>query len=115
MKKSYKSKLIQITLMLIALLMFCQPAFCEDLSEEVEEVEEVEEAEVIFKGKIFGDQLMLLDSMGRKSTARDGIYTTENGTEIRVKNGTMIEIPSADSIGTYSSIRIVEVDYSETD
>ena len=106
MKKSCKSKLIQITLVLIALLMFFQPALGEDLSEE---------AEVMFKGKIFGDQLMLLDNMGRKSTAKDGIYTTENGTEIRVKNGTMTEIPSADSIGTYSSIRIVEVEYSETD
>jgi hypothetical protein len=106
MKESCKSKLIRITLMLIALLMFFQPAFGEDLSEEVE---------VMFKGKIFGDQLMLLDSMGRKSTARDGIYTTENGTKITVKNGTMIDIPSSDSIGTYSSIHIVDVEYSETD
>jgi hypothetical protein len=89
--------------------MFFQPAFCEDFSEEAEEVE------VMFKGKIFGDQLMLLDNMGRKSTAKDGIYTTENGTEIRVKNGTMIDIPSSDSIGTYSSIRIVEVEYFGTD
>jgi len=86
--------------------MFFQPAFGEDLSEEVE---------VMFKGKIFGDQLMLLDSMGRKSTARDGIYTTENGAEIRVENGNIIDIPTFDSKGIYSSINIIEVEYSETD
>ena len=105
MIESCKNKLIQITLILFSLLMLFQPALGADLSEEVE---------VIFKGKIFGDQLMLLDNMGRKSTAKDGIYTTENGTKIKVENGTIVEIPSADSKGTYSTIRIIDVEFSET-
>ena len=100
-----KNKLIRITLILIGLMMSFQPAFGEDISEEVE---------VIFKAKIFGDQLMLMDNMGRKAAAKDGIYTTENGTKIRVENGTIVDIPSADSKGTYSTIRIIEVEYSET-
>ena len=105
MKESCKSKLIQITLALIALLMFSQPALGGDPSEEVD---------VLFKGKIFGDQLMLLDNMGRKSIAKDGIYTTEDGTKITVENGAMIDIPTSFSKGAYSSIRIVEVEYAET-
>ena len=106
MTESCASKLIRITLILIGLLMLFQPALGEDLSEEVE---------IEFKGKIFGDQLMLLDDMGRKSTAKDGIYTTENGTEIRVENGSIVDIPTSDGKGTYSTIRIVEVEYFETD
>jgi len=106
MTESSKNKLIRVTLILFGLLMFFQPAFCEDLSEKVE---------VIFKGKIFGDQLMLIDNMGRKSAAKDGIYTAENGAEIRVKDGSIVDIPSSDSIGTYSSIRIIEVEYFEPD
>ena len=105
MTKSWMRKLIKITLILISSLMFLQPVLGEELSGQ----EEVE-----MKGKIFGDQLMVFES-GRKSTAEDGIYTTEDGTKITVKDGKIVEMPSLKNNGTYSSFRIIEVDYFETD
>jgi hypothetical protein len=105
MTKSWMRTTIKITLILISSLIFFQPVLGEELSGQ----EEVE-----MKGKIFGDQLMVFES-GRKSTAEDGIYTTEDGTKITVKDGKIVEMPSLKNKGTYSSFRIIEVDYFETD
>jgi len=100
------TRLIKMALVLIAYLLIFQPAFGEDLSEE---------GEIKFKGKIFGDQLMLIDEIGRKSTAKDGIYTTEDGTKITVEHGIISDIPSKfKSKGVYSTFRIIEVEYFET-
>jgi len=99
-------KLIKIILVFIVLLMIFEPVFGEDLSEQ---------GKIIFRGKIFGDQLMLIDGMGRKSTAKDGIYTTEDGTKITVKDGKVNDIPPMfASKGMYSSCHIVEVEYFDT-
>ena len=105
MTKLCLSKLIKITLILISSLMFFQPVLGEELSGK---------EEVKMKGKIFGDELMVFES-GRKSTAEDGIYTSEDGTKITVKDGKIAEMPSFKNKGTYSSFRIIEVEYFETD
>ena len=95
-----------ITFILAFLLAVFKPALGEDL---------LEQGTHKFKGKIFGDQLILFDEMGGKTTARDGIYTTENGTKITVKKGTVEDIPSAfKSMGVYSTFRINEVEYFDS-
>jgi len=100
------SKFIKIALIFIASIMIFQPVFGGDLSEQ---------GKIKFKGKIFGDQLMLIDEIGRKSTAKDGIYTTEDGTKITVKDGKVNDIPPMfESKGMYPSCHIVEVEYFET-
>jgi hypothetical protein len=106
MTKSGMSRLIKIALVLTASLMISQPAFGEDVPEQ---------GKIKFKAKIFGDQLMLINEMGIKSTAKDGVYTTEDGTKITVEHGNIIDIPPTfKSKGAYSSFRIIEVEYSET-
>jgi len=104
MRKSFMNKLIKITLILIGSLMLFQPVLGAESSEQ---------EEINMKGKIFGDQLMVIET-GRKSTAKDGIYTSEDGTKITVKDGRVVEMPSFKSKGMYSSFRIVEVEYFET-
>ena len=100
-------RLIKMALVFFASLMIYQPVFGEDLSEQTE---------IKLKGKIFGDQLILIDEMGRKSTAKDGIYTTENGTEITVEHGNVSDIsPTFESKGMYSAFRIIDVEYTGKD
>lgn len=95
-----------ITLVFIFSLTVFKPALGEDL---------LEQGMNKFKGKIFGDQLILFDEMGGKTTARDGIYTTENGTKIIVKKGNIEDIPSTfKSMGVYSTFRIIAVEYFDS-
>jgi hypothetical protein len=102
MKKAFLIRVIPIKLVLMAFLMLAQPASGEDLPEH---------AEVLFKGRIFGDQLILIDKTGRKLTAEDGIYTTQDGEKIEVMEGTIVAVPTSKSKGIYSAFRIVEVDF----
>ena len=37
------------------------------------------------KGRIVGNKLILIDQSGRQRVASDGIYTTRDGTKIKVK------------------------------
>ena len=102
MKKATLNGLIPVKLVLMAFLIFVQPASGEDLPEH---------PEALFKGRIFGDQLMLIDKTGRKLTAEDGIYTTQDGDKITVMEGTIVAVPTSKSKGIYSSFRIIEVDF----
>ena len=43
------------------------------------------------------------------------IVEAGEGTKITVKDGKIVEMPSLKNNGTYSSFRIIEVDYFETD
>jgi hypothetical protein len=102
MKKSILNRLILGKLVLMAFLILVQPASGEDLPEQ---------AEAVFKGRIFGDQLILIDKTGRKLTAEDGIYTTQEGEKITVMEGTIVDVPTSRSKGIYSGFRIIEVDF----
>jgi len=102
MKKHSLIKLIPIKLVFMGLFILVQPASGEDFPEH---------AETLFKGRIFGDQLILIDKTGRKLTAEDGIYTTQDGEKITVMKGTIVAVPTSKSKGIYSAFRIVEVDF----
>jgi len=106
MRKSSMKILGQIKLVLMALLTLVQISLAADLPEQ---------AEIVMKGKIFGDQLMLIDEGGRQSPSKDGIYTTQDGTKITVEKGIIVNTTMSKGRGMCSTFRIVEVNYFDTD
>ncbi len=103
MKKSRMNIIVQIKLVIIGSLMLVQPVLGGDLSEQTEPA---------LKGKIFGDQLILIDKAGRQSVAKDGTYITQDGAKIIVKEGNIIDIPTLMKSSTF---QIVEAEYFETE
>ena len=91
MRKIHVTRLVQITLVLIGVLIIVQPVLCADVS----------------KGMIVGDKLMLIDKTGKQTVAPDATYKIQDGTKITVKKGKIVDLPAVKSKVKGSKVGII--------
>ncbi len=62
------------------------------------------------KGKVVGQQLVLMDPAGKQVPAPDGVYTTAGKEKIIVQKGRIIEIDILSPTVKNSTFGIIEID-----
>ena len=101
MRKMHVTRLVQITLVLIGVLMIVQPVLCADVSKQVGIILQNSE------GMIVGDKLMLIDKTGKQTVAPDATYKIQDGTKITVKKGKIVDLPAVKSKVKGSKVGII--------
>jgi len=63
------------------------------------------------KGKVSGQQLILIDPRGNQVQAPDGVYTANGGKKITVQKGRIIDINHLSPALKKSAFGIIDVDF----